>query len=85
MSNTDELRYTTANDGDTMLCGVMDAGGFLPEGVPAHWSVYFAVADTDATTAKLTELGGSVEQPAEDTPYGRIASATDPIWAPVSS
>ncbi len=81
MSDTDEFRYTTANDGDTMLCGVMDASAFLPEGVPAHWSVYFAVADTDATMAKLTELGGSVEQPAEDTPYGRIAAGADPMGA----
>ncbi|HEV2761058.1 MAG TPA: VOC family protein [Acidimicrobiales bacterium] len=81
MSDTDEFRYTTANDGDTMLCGVMDATSFLPEGVPAHWSVYFTTADTDATVAKCTELGGSVEQPAEDTPYGRIAKVADPMGA----
>lgn len=81
MSDTDEFRYTTANDGDTMLAGVMDASSFLPEGVPAHWSVYFAVADTDATIAQLTGLGGSVEQPAEDTPYGRIAVVADPMGA----
>jgi predicted enzyme related to lactoylglutathione lyase len=81
MSDTDEFRYTTANDGDTMLAGVMDASAFLPEGVPAHWSVYFTTADTDATIAKLTELGGSVEQPAEDTPYGRIATVADPLGA----
>lgn len=81
MSDTDEFRYTTANDGDAMLAGVMDAGAFLPEGVPAHWSVYFAVADTDAAVATLTELGGSIEQPAEDTPYGRIAAVADPMGA----
>jgi predicted enzyme related to lactoylglutathione lyase len=79
--DTDEFRYSTANDGDTMLAGVMDASAFLPEGVPAHWSVYFTTADTDATIAKLTELGGSVESPAEDTPYGRIATVTDPMGA----
>jgi predicted enzyme related to lactoylglutathione lyase len=49
--------------------------------VPAHWTVYFAVADTDATVAKLTELGGSVVEPAMDTPYGRIAGVTDPMGA----
>jgi predicted enzyme related to lactoylglutathione lyase len=81
MGNTDDFRYTTANDGDTMLAGVMDATAFLPEGVPAHWSVYFAVDDTDATLAKIVELGGSVEQPAEDTPYGRLATAADPMGA----
>ena len=81
MSDTDEFRYTTANNGDDQLAGVMDASSFLPEGVPAHWSVYFTTADTDATIAQLTALGGSVEQPAEDTPYGRIATATDPMGA----
>lgn len=81
MGDTDEFRYSTANDGDTQLAGVMDASAFLPEGVPAHWSVYFSVADTDATVAQCTELGGAVEQAAEDTPYGRIAVVTDPMGA----
>jgi predicted enzyme related to lactoylglutathione lyase len=30
---------------------------------PAHWSVTFAVDDTDATAAKATELGGTVIAP----------------------
>lgn len=81
LHDTDEFRYTTANDGDNQLCGVMDASSFLPEGIPAHWSVYFAVADTDAAIVQLTALGGSVEQPAEDTPYGRIAVVADPMGA----
>jgi uncharacterized protein len=56
----------------------MDASGFLPEGVPAHWVVYFGTEDADATLAKITSLGGSVVMPAEDTPYGRLAEAADP-------
>ena len=79
--DTDEFLYTTAMDRETMLAGVMDAAGFLPEGVPAHWSVYFAVDDTDAAVAKITELGGTIDQSAEDTPYGRIAAASDPMGA----
>jgi predicted enzyme related to lactoylglutathione lyase len=59
----------------------MDASAFLPDGVPAHWSVYFGVADTDAALAKIVDLGGSILQPAEDTPYGRLATATDPNGA----
>jgi predicted enzyme related to lactoylglutathione lyase len=59
----------------------MDASGFLPEGVPSHWSVYFGVDDTDAALAKIVDLGGSVVQPAEDTPYGRLATAADPSGA----
>jgi hypothetical protein len=35
--------------------------------------VYFAVADCDAAAARVTSLGGSVVQPAFDSPYGRMA------------
>lgn len=59
----------------------MDAAGFLPEAVPAHWSIYFGVEDTDAALARVVELGGSVVQGAEDTPYGRLAAAADPTGA----
>jgi len=79
--DTPEFRYTTLGQGDGQLAGIMDASVFLPEGVPAHWSVYFGVADTDATLTKAVELGATIVQPAEDTPYGRIAQATDPTGA----
>lgn len=81
MSDTDELRYTTLRHGDGWLAGIMDATGFLPEGVPAHWSVYFGVDDTDAALARTVAMGGRIEAPAEDTPYGRLATATDPTGA----
>ena len=42
-----------------------------------HWSVYFAVDDVDKALATVEKLGGAIVLPAEDTPYGRIASATD--------
>ena len=61
-----------------MLAGIMDASAFLPEGTPAAWSIYFGVADTDAALEKVVELRGKVRQPAEDTPYGRLAQASDP-------
>ena len=50
-------------------------------GVPPTWSIYFGRADTDASVAKTTELGGSLVQPAEDTPYGRLAVCADPTGA----
>jgi predicted enzyme related to lactoylglutathione lyase len=81
MSDSDEFRYTTLNEGEEQLAGIMDAGAFLPDGVPAHWSVYFGTADTDATVAKAIELGGTVVLPAEDTPYGRLATLADPTGA----
>jgi predicted enzyme related to lactoylglutathione lyase len=76
-----DFRYTTLGEGEHQLAGVMDASAFLPEGVPAHWSIYFGVEDTDAALAKVVELGGSVVVPAEDTPYGRLATAADPTGA----
>ena len=79
--DTDEFRYTTLGEGETQAAGIMDASSFLPEGVPARWSVYFRVADTDATLARIVELGGTVVQPAEDTPYGKLAQAADPTGA----
>jgi hypothetical protein len=81
MGDTPEFRYTTLAHGDGWLAGIMDASGFLPEGVPAHWSVYFGTDDADATLAKIVELGGSIIVPAEDTPYGRLATAADPMGA----
>jgi predicted enzyme related to lactoylglutathione lyase len=75
------FRYTTLGEGDGSLAGIMDASAFLPEGVPAHWSVYFAVEDAAVALDRAVELGASVVQPAEDTPYGRLATASDPNGA----
>jgi predicted enzyme related to lactoylglutathione lyase len=63
--------------------GVMDATGFLPDGMPSTWSVYLTVADVDATIAQAVELGGAVVQAAESTPFGRLATITDPTGAVV--
>jgi len=81
VSDTPEFRYTTLRHGEDWLAGIMDASSFLPDGVPAHWSVYFGVDDADAALAKITDLGGSTVLAAEDTPYGRLATATDPTGA----
>jgi hypothetical protein len=43
--------------------------------------VYFRTDDADASIARARELGGSVIQPAEDTPYGRLATLADPTGA----
>ncbi|MCU1375265.1 MAG: hypothetical protein JWO68_2551 [Actinomycetia bacterium] len=72
------FRYTTFGEGESARAGIMDAGFLLPEGVPNHWSIYFQVADTDAALARVVELGGAVVRPGEDTPFGRLAAATDP-------
>jgi predicted enzyme related to lactoylglutathione lyase len=81
MSDTPEMRYTTLGSGDNARAGIFDASGFLPEGVPSNWRVYFGVDDADATIALAQELGGAVVSPAEDTPFGRMATLTDPTGA----
>lgn len=83
IGDTDEFRYTQLVVDGQEYAGVMDASAFLPEGVPSSWQVYIGVEDTDAAVAKAVELGGSVLQPAEDTPYGRLAAMTDPTGATV--
>jgi predicted enzyme related to lactoylglutathione lyase len=82
VGDTDDFRYAVLTKDGDQLAGIMDASAFLPADAPACWSVYFAVADTDAAIAVLEKLGGSVVQPAEDTPYGRIAQVADPMGAP---
>jgi hypothetical protein len=81
MSDTPEFRYTTLGAGDSAKAGIMDASGFLPEQVPSMWSVYFAVDNTDATVEQALALGATVMQAAEDTPFGRLATLSDPTGA----
>ncbi len=81
MSDTDEFRYTVVHpEGHDQLAGIMDAAGFLPTG-GSQWSVYWETADVDATVATLRSLGGGVTQEPTDTPYGRMATVTDPCGA----
>jgi hypothetical protein len=83
VADSDEFRYTTMRDpgGDGELAGIMDATTFLPDGVSAHWSVYWGVDDADTAVGKVKALGGSVVTDAEDTPYGRMATVADPAGA----
>jgi predicted enzyme related to lactoylglutathione lyase len=83
VGDTDEFRYTIARarGEETDLAGVMDASAFLPAGTSPYWSVYWSAPDVDAAVAKATGLGGSVVDPAQDTPYGRLATLADPSGA----
>ena len=62
--------------------GMMSIAGRLPDEIPAHWLVYFAVADADAVANRAAELGGTVRMPAADYPgVGRFAVLADPQGA----
>ncbi len=75
------FRYAIVHHGDDEVAGIMDAGAFLPEGVPAHWSVYLYVDDAAAAVAKAEELGGSVVFGPDETPYGTLVTIVDPTGA----
>lgn len=73
--------YSTIEvDGQT-VGGIGALPAEVPENVPPHWRVYFAVDDADAAVAKVAELGGSVLRPPTDMPYGRHADVADPQGA----
>lgn len=59
------------------------------QGVPAHWMLYIAVENADATAARITQAGGTVIAPPFDVmDFGRMAVLQDPtgamfsIWQP---
>jgi hypothetical protein len=69
-------------DGSWQIDGRGIAGGHVigassPPDPPPNWQTFFAVADSDAASAKATEFGGSVVMPGMETPYGRIAILAD--------
>jgi predicted enzyme related to lactoylglutathione lyase len=79
IGDTPEFRYSTLGPADDAYGGILDAAAFLPPDAPAMWSVYFGAGDGDGLLARAVELGGSVVTPAEDTPYGRVATVADPM------
>ena len=60
----------------------MDGAGFLAEDVPSQWNTFFGAEDVDKTLQVICDNGGAVVRDAEDTPYGRLAAATDPTGVP---
>jgi predicted enzyme related to lactoylglutathione lyase len=71
------FRYATLKISGTEVGGIGELDSSYPADVPAHWSVYFAVEDTDGAVAKVTSLGGTPVRPPWDTPYGRMAVVAD--------
>jgi hypothetical protein len=71
------FKYATLKASGTEVGGIGELDGSYLASVPAHWSVYFAVEDTDAAVAKVTAAGGNVARLPVDTPYGRMAAVTD--------
>lgn len=73
------MRYHTLDVDGQQHAGIWDISGVLPDEVPAHWAIYFGVNSTDDAVAAAIAAGGQVVSPAQDSPYGRIASIMDPL------
>ena len=52
----------------------------LPDAPSSTWTTLFEVADTDAVAKWATAAGCTASAP-EDSPYGRMATITDPFGA----
>jgi uncharacterized protein len=74
--------YTAIALGDKTVGGLLDITDRVPAEVPAHWLVYFAVEDADATIAEAKQRGGEIPAGPFDIPeVGRIAVVKDPWGA----
>lgn len=69
--------FTTINVAGRPVGGIGGMDASTPAEVPAHWEVFFEVADVDEAMAKVRELGGRVMTERMDTPYGRMAMVAD--------
>jgi uncharacterized protein len=70
--------YATFVVGGRSVGGAMQMNDQWPAGIPSHWMPYFAVADADEAVAAVERLGGRVNVPPMDSPYGRFAIVADP-------
>ncbi|GAB2979302.1 VOC family protein [Nocardioides montaniterrae] len=72
--STPDFRYFLAQPpaAERPVAGLGPADS-LPAGAPSVWITWFAVADCDASVAKVEELGGTTTMAPQDSPFGRMA------------
>lgn len=77
--DNEEFRYVTNGEDRAATAGLCDAS---PWGdMPSYWRLYIGVDNTDESLEKLKELGGTVLDGPEDSPFGRLATVQDPQGA----
>lgn len=69
--------YTQWLVGDRAVGGMLTMGSEWPAEVPAHWTTYFAVENTDAAITNAVELGGKRLIPPMTLPVGRFCTLAD--------
>jgi predicted enzyme related to lactoylglutathione lyase len=67
------MEYATFRTGDRPLGGL----GPVQPGLPAGWTVCFAVASADGAATAVEAGGGKVLHPVEDSSFGRFAVLED--------
>ena len=78
---TSDPAYHEIHRGSVGIGGIRPLNG-QPAEVPAHWGIYFQVANCDATAKKAESLGGKVCFGPMDVPnVGRFAAIQDPQGA----
>ncbi len=75
--SSDEFTYAVLQVDGRPVGGLGGLPESVPAEVPSHWSVYFSVADADASAAKVVELGGRALGEPTDSPYGRQVQVAD--------
>ena len=75
------MAYTEFRLHGRSVAGMMEMSDQFPPDMPDNWTVYFAVADCDASAARVAELGGTVIMQPTDIPPGRFAVCQDPQGA----
>lgn len=75
------VAYTTFHLEGEEVAGMMMMPDEVPPEAPAHWAIYFAVDDCDATAARAAELGGAVLHAPTPTEGGAFAVLADPQGA----
>ena len=73
--------YVELQRDGTAVAGMMPKPKDAPAEMPPCWGVYFAVADTDATVAKVAALGGATLVEPMDIAPGRFAVCADSLGA----
>jgi predicted enzyme related to lactoylglutathione lyase len=74
-------RYTEFQLGGQSIAGAVEMNPMVPDQVPNHWLVYFAVDDVDATHRAAVEAGATEMLAPADFNGGRFAILGDPQGA----
>ncbi|MFI9052365.1 VOC family protein [Streptomyces sp. NPDC053427] len=72
-----DFDYVTLHLKGHPVAGIHGVGDALPRDRGPYWMTYFAVPDTDAAVRRVTELGGRVLGPPQDSAHGRLATVAD--------